>query len=75
VWTYGHTGIQVVNGEPSDPSGKTLVEPELAPPVHGDKVAEPLVSKFVGYDVGHPVSVAVGRCSWIEEHSGGSGMF
>jgi hypothetical protein len=67
-----HTRVQVVNGKPSDPSRKTLVEPQLTPPIHSDEVAEPLVSKFVGDDICDPVAVAVCRRSWIEQYCGGS---
>jgi hypothetical protein len=49
----------MVNGEPSDPCSETLVEPEFTPPVHGDKVTEPLVGKLVSHDICYPVSVAV----------------
>jgi hypothetical protein len=73
AWTFGRTGIQVINGEPSNPRGETFVEPELTPPVHGNKVTEPLVSKLVSYNVGNPVSVAVGGCGRIEEYGGSSG--
>jgi len=59
----------VVNGEPTDPGGKSFVEPELTPPVHGDEVAKPLVSKLVSNDVRHPVSVTVRGCFGIEKHS------
>jgi len=58
----------MINGKPSDPCRETLVEPKLAPPVHGDKVTEPLMGKFVSNNVGDPVAVAVGRCSGIEEY-------
>lgn len=61
-----HTGIQVVNCKPSNPGRKTLVEPQLTPPVHRDEVAEPLVSKFVGDDICDPVTVAVCRRSWVK---------
>jgi hypothetical protein len=67
-----HTGIEMVNGEPSDPGSETLVEPQLTPPIHGDEVAEPLVSKLVSYNVGHPVSVAVCRRRGIEEYCSSS---
>lgn len=63
----------MINGKPSNPCRETLVEPKLAPPVHGDKVTEPLMGKFVSNNVGDPVAVAVGRCSGIEEHSGSPG--
>jgi hypothetical protein len=59
----------VVNSQPSDPSREAFVKPELTPPVHSDEVAEPLVSKFVGYDIGHSISVAVRGGLLVEEHS------
>ena len=59
----------MVNGEPSDPSSETFIQPKLAPPVHGDKVAKPLMGKFVGYNVGDPVSVAICRCRRVEKDS------
>lgn len=42
------TGIEVVYGVPSDPGCKSLVEPQLRPPVHRDKISEPLVCKLYG---------------------------
>lgn len=62
----------MVNSEPSDPGSKTLVEPQLAPPVHGDKVAEPLVGKLVSYNISHSVSVAVCRSRRVEKYCGRS---
>jgi hypothetical protein len=60
----------MVNGEPSHPGSEALVEPELAPPVHSDKVAEPLMSKLVGNNVSDSVTIAVGGSLLIEEHCG-----
>lgn len=62
----------MIDGKPADPSGEALVEPEFAPPVHGDKIAEPLVSKLVRDDVGHSVAVAIGGGLFVEENGGGS---
>lgn len=62
----------MVNCKPAYPGRETLVEPQLVPPVHGDKVAEPLMGKLVSNNVGYPVAVAVCRCSWVEEYCGGS---
>ena len=45
-----HTRVQVVDGEPTNPSGKAFIEPEFAPPVHSDQVAEPLVCQLVHHD-------------------------
>lgn len=64
------TGVQMVNGEPSNPCSETLVEPKFIPPVHGDKITEPLVSELVSHNVCHPVSVAVRGCLGVEKHSG-----
>lgn len=47
--------VQVVDGVPSDPGSETFVEPQLIPPVHSNKVAKPLVSKFVSNDIGNRV--------------------
>lgn len=47
----------MVNGQPSDPRRKAFVEPEFAPPVHGHKVAEPLMREFS--------SVLAGDCKWL----------
>jgi hypothetical protein len=62
----------VVNCEPTHPSCETFVKPKLAPPVHGDKVAEPLMSKLMGYNISDSVSVRVCGSLLVEEHSGGS---
>lgn len=62
----------MVNREPAHPSGKTLVEPQLVPPVHGDQVTEPLMRKLVGNNVSYPVTVAICRCGRIEEYCGSS---
>lgn len=62
----------MVDGKPSDPGSKTLVEPELIPPVHGDKVSKPLVGKLVSYNISHPVSVAVCGCGGVEKYCGSS---
>lgn len=50
----------MIDSQPADPSGKTLVEPKLTPPVHSDEIAKPLVSKFVRNDVCDSVTIAVG---------------
>ncbi|GJC83687.1 hypothetical protein ColLi_06525 [Colletotrichum liriopes] len=64
--------VEVVGRVPSDPGGEALVEPELVPPVHGDEVAEPLVSQLVGDDVGDAVAVPrLGRLL-VEEDGGGA---
>jgi hypothetical protein len=38
----------------SDESGKSLIEPEIVPPVHGDEISKPLMSQFVHYHILHP---------------------
>lgn len=48
----------MINSKPSDPSGEALIEPEFTPPVHRDKVAEPLMGKLVSYNICDTVSVA-----------------
>jgi len=79
----------MVNGVPTDPGGKSLVEPELTvlvskysdvfcvtylvPPVHSNQIAKPLVSKFVGNYVNNAVLVFLIRGVFIEEYSGSSG--
>jgi len=45
-------GEEVVDGEPSDPGGKALVEPEVGPPLHRHEVAKPLMSELVADNVG-----------------------
>lgn len=58
----------MIDGEPTDPGGEALVQPQLAPPVHGDEVAEPLMGQLVGDNVGDAVAVAIGRCLLVEEN-------
>ena len=48
--------VEVVGRKPTSPGSETLVKPELIPPVHSNKVTEPLVSKFVGNNVGNAVA-------------------
>jgi hypothetical protein len=60
----------VVYGKPTHPSGKPLIQPKLAPPIHGDQVAEPLVSELMSYNVSNAISVAVRRGLRVEENSG-----
>lgn len=64
--------VEMVNGKPSNPCRETLVEPKLTPPIHGNEVTEPLVGKFVSYNVGNPVAVAIGRGRRVEEHCSSS---
>src|SRR5688572_25906211 len=40
-------GEEVIDGQGTNPGGKSLVEPEVIPPLHGDQVTEPLVSNLV----------------------------
>lgn len=62
----------MINGKPSDPCGKAFVEPKFTPPVHSNKITEPLMSKLVCYHICHPVSVAVCRCLFVKEDGGRS---
>jgi hypothetical protein len=64
----------MINGEPTNPGSETLVQPELIPPVHSDKVTEPLMGKFMGNDICYPVAIAVCRCRGIEENCSSSGL-
>lgn len=66
------TWVQVVDGEPSNPCSKALVEPELVPPVHGDQVTEPLMSKLVSHNISYPVTVAVCGGFRVEKYSSGA---
>ena len=68
-----HTWIQMINCKPSHPSGEALIEPELAPPVHGDEVTKPLMGKFVSYNVCDAVSIASSRSLLVEQNRGRSG--
>ena len=68
------TWVQVVNGKPSHPCGEALVEPKLTPPVHCNKVTEPLMSKLVGNNVCHPVSVAVCGRLGVEKYGSSAGI-
>ena len=40
------TWVEMVDGKPADPGCEAFVEPQLVPPVHGDKVTKPLVSQL-----------------------------
>ena len=53
-----------------NPRRKALVKPELIPPVHGDQVAEPLVSKLVCYDVDNAIAVLLIRGIFVEQDGG-----
>lgn len=68
------TRVQVIDSEPTNPSGKALVEPEFTPPVHSNEVTEPLVSKLMSNNVRHPVAVAVCGCCGIEKQCGSTGL-
>lgn len=65
----------MVNGEPADPCRKAFVEPQLAPPVHGDQVAEPLVCQLVSDNICDTIAVAVRRCFGIEEDGSCTRLF
>ena len=45
----------------SDEIGKTLVEPEIVPPLHSDEVAEPVVRQLVDHDAGKVEVVVFSR--------------
>jgi len=38
--------MEVIHGKPTNPGCKAFVQPKLIPPIHGNKVAEPLVSQL-----------------------------
>lgn len=42
----GLTWVEMIHGQPTYPGCEPLVEPELVPPIHGDKIAKPLVSQL-----------------------------
>ena len=60
----------MVNREPSHPRGEAFVEPELTPPIHCDKVAEPLMGKFMSYNISNPILVLLIGLLLIEQDSG-----
>lgn len=64
--------VQVVDGVPSDPGSKAFVEPQLIPPVHGNQVAKPLVSKLVSNDIGDGVLETGIRGLLVEKDLGGA---
>ena len=64
----------MISGEPSYPSCEAFIKPEFTPPIHSNEIAEPLVSKLVGYYIGNAVPVTVGGCFGVEENSSGSAM-
>ena len=41
-----------IDGDVFDHGGKGFVEPKIVPPLHGDKIAEPLMGELVGNDDG-----------------------
>jgi hypothetical protein len=36
----------MINGKPTNPGCESLVQPQFIPPIHSDKVAEPLVGQL-----------------------------
>lgn len=42
----------MIDGEIPCPGRKPLVEPQFIPPLHGNQISKPLMSQFVGYDIG-----------------------
>lgn len=65
-------GMEVVNCKPTNPSGETLVQPQLIPPIHSDQVAEPLMRQLMSNDVGNPILELGIGFSFVIENSGGS---
>ena len=43
-------GVKGVRGQVLHEASEALVEPEVGPPLHGDEVAEPLVSRLMADD-------------------------
>jgi hypothetical protein len=43
------TGMEMIDSEPTNPGCETLVQPKFIPPIHRDKVAEPLMRQFYTY--------------------------
>ena len=59
--------VQGVRGVRLHPPGKALVEPEVVPPRHRDKVAEPLMCHFVADDDEDELPLALYGCCRIEQ--------
>jgi hypothetical protein len=36
----------MINGKPTNPGCESLIQPQFIPPIHSDKVTEPLVSQL-----------------------------
>ena len=80
--------VKMIHSIPTDPSGETLVEPELealvpdcssllnatylVPPVHSDQVTKPLMCKLVSDNVNNAVLVLLIRCVFVEEYGSSS---
>lgn len=62
--------VEVIGREPTSPGSETLVKPKLIPPVHGHKVTEPLMGKFVGNDVSNTVAESGLGKLLVEQNSG-----
>ena len=52
--------IDFVKDEMCDKISKTLIEPEVVPPIHGDEIAEPMMRQFVHKGIGKIVVVILG---------------
>lgn len=65
----------MVDGEPANPSREALVEPQLAPPIHGDQIAEPLMCQLVSDNVCDTVAIAVCRCFRVKKDGSCADLF
>ena len=63
-------GVEVVGGGFTHPFGKPFVEPEVVPPGHRDKVAEPLVGHLVGDDLEDAFLLGLRTGGGVEEEGG-----
>lgn len=43
--------VDLAEGELRNEISETLIEPQIVPPVHGDKIAEPMMSQLVSESV------------------------
>mmetsp|Transcript_19389 Transcript_19389/g.33318 ORF Transcript_19389/g.33318 Transcript_19389/m.33318 type:complete len:382 (-) Transcript_19389:31-1176(-) len=61
-------GEDVLDGQERRPCREAFVEPEVRPPFHCDKVAEPLMGKLVGNDLSNSLLHGGGGVDGIDEH-------
>ena len=59
--------LDFIQAEVGDKSGKGLVEPEIIPPRHGNKVAKPLMGQLMANHCGHPLLVVGGALLGVEQ--------